>query len=121
MVHLSLSQRRSSSSLGDFLARSSTSRHPRAKKGSSSLSPSQQHKMPSLSMILIAFLLAPCEALVVGAAPRLNAVRSSIRLQDEPPPPPPSGGRLGGTVDQDGKSNVWVRATAGRGLWWHAI
>jgi hypothetical protein len=24
------------------------------------------------------------------------------------PPPPPGKGRLGGTVDQDGKSNVWA-------------
>ena len=50
---------------------------------------------------------------MLGAAPRVNVVaRSSpIRLQD-PPPPPPGKGRLGGTVDQDGKSNVWVRTPA---------
>jgi hypothetical protein len=69
--------------------------------------------MPSLATLLIAFLVAPTEALVLGAAPRVNVVaRSSpIRLQD-PPPPPPGKGRLGGTVDQDGKSNVWVRTPA---------
>ena len=71
--------------------------------------------MPSLLVTMIALLLAPMEALVIGSAPHLRTMvtRSSpIRLQDEPPPPPPKGGRLGGTVDQDGKSNVWVRARA---------
>ena len=70
--------------------------------------------MPSLATLLIAFLVAPTEALVLGAAPRVDFVaRSSpIRLQ-EAPPPPPGKGRLGGTVDQDGKSNVWVRLRDG--------
>lgn len=71
--------------------------------------------MQSLIVTLIALLLAPTEALVVGSAPNLRtavARSSPIRLQDEPPPPPPKGGRLGGTVDQDGKSNVWVRCNA---------
>lgn len=74
------------------------------------------------SMLLaIACLLAPCNALIVGARPGLGAVAAQrpensalrrLRLQDSPPPPPE---RLGATVDQDGKSNVWVScATAFR-------
>ena len=41
---------------------------------------------------------------------RVNALApsSSLRfVRMETPPPPPSG-RLGATVDQDGKSNVWA-------------
>ena len=63
-----------------------------------------------LARLLIALLLAPTEALVLSPAPRMNgavARSSGIRMQSEPPPPPGSG-RLGGTVDQDGKSNVWA-------------
>ena len=63
--------------------------------------------------------LVPCEALVVGVralTPSASGVvaRSplrNVRAQEEPLPPPPSS-RLGATVDQDGKSNVWVSATA---------
>jgi len=61
--------------------------------------------------MLVTLLLAPTEALVVGSAPHLRTSLtrlSPILLQEEPPPPPPKGGRLGGTVDQDGKSNVWA-------------
>ena len=34
--------------------------------------------------------------------------RVAVRAQEAPSPPPK--GQLGATVDQDGKSNVWVRA-----------
>ena len=61
--------------------------------------------------VALFLLVAPLEALVVGAgAPARGLVRASgARMQDTPPPPPTkSGARLGGTVDQDGKSNVWA-------------
>lgn len=69
-------------------------------------------------LVLLLALIAPAEALVVGAArlaPAQGALRAplaGVRAQEAPPPPP--GSRLGGTVDQDGKSNVWVRLACGR-------
>ena len=39
------------------------------------------------------------------AAVRPNTLHR-LRMDDAPPPPP--GSRLGATVDQDGKSNVWA-------------
>ena len=61
----------------------------------------------SLRIVVVALLVAPLEALVLGAAaPRAAVARaSSVRMDT---PPPPNSGRLGGTVDQDGKSNVWA-------------
>merc|ERR1719182_1137940 len=62
-------------------------------------------------LLVLLAALAPCEALVVGAA-RLApshslAARAPLRnVRLEVPPPPPS--KLGATVDQDGKSNVWA-------------
>ena len=63
-------------------------------------------------LLVLLVALAPCEALVVGAA-RLAPSHSlsaraplrNVLLQEVPPPPPT---KLGATVDQDGKSNVWV-------------
>ena len=73
-------------------------------------------------LALFVTLLVPCEALVVGAralAPASSAVvRSPLRnvRAEEPMPPPPSS-RLGATVDQDGKSNVWVSVCCARAQW----
>merc|ERR1719201_2015549 len=52
-------------------------------------------------------LVAPAQSLLAGAAPRALSRSAVVRMQ-EAPPPPTSGSRLGGTVDQDGKSNVWA-------------
>lgn len=56
-------------------------------------------------------LLCPAASLQVGrlsARAVRPAVASPLRfVRMETPPPPPSG-RLGATVDQDGKSNVWA-------------
>merc|ERR1719247_2582455 len=63
--------------------------------------------MSILRSLCIVLLVAPMEALVVGSvAPRGVARAGVARLQDSPPPK--SGSRLGGTIDQDGKSNVWA-------------
>ena len=66
--------------------------------------------------VLLALLAAliPAEALVVGTPSiggRSAVARSPLRnvRLEEPPPPPPQ--KLGATIDQDGKSNVWVRHT----------
>ena len=53
-------------------------------------------------------LVAPMEALVVGTAPRTALGRAAAAPRMDTPPPPGKGSRLGGTVDQDGKSNVWA-------------
>ena len=63
------------------------------------------------TLILALCALAPASALIAGVTP--------LRMPASPPttlrniradaPPPPQKGRLGATVDQDGKSNVWVR------------
>jgi len=65
--------------------------------------------MTSALKLVIMLLVAPMEALVLGAGamPRGAVSRGGVRMQ-EAPPPPTSGSRLGGTVDQDGKSNVWA-------------
>ena len=64
-----------------------------------------------LRALLVVFaLFAPCEALVIGGRTAALAPRSAlrnVRAQEAPPPPPK--GKLGATIDQDGKSNVWVR------------
>merc|ERR1712222_190022 len=65
------------------------------------------------SLVALFVLVASSDALIVQ--PRLAArplsvpcsTVSLIHAQETPPPPPPSG-RLGATVDQDGKSNVWA-------------
>merc|ERR1712087_774750 len=65
------------------------------------------------SLLALCVLVASSDALIVQ--PRLAPLPLSvlcstvslIRVQETPPPPPPSG-RLGATVDQDGKSNVWA-------------
>ena len=62
----------------------------------------------SPSSLLVALLLAPTEALVMHAAARPTVVSRARSIVAEEPPPPPAGSRLGGTIDQDGKSNVWV-------------
>jgi len=72
---------------------------------------------------LLALALCPAEALVVGLAPAM-ARGSSLRFVRMDTPPPPPSGRLGATIDQDGKSNVWAveptmkvdPATEGKGL-----
>jgi hypothetical protein len=55
-------------------------------------------------------LFVPAEALVVSG--RMTAVvpgSSPLRfVRMESPSPPPPSGRLGATIDQDGKSNVWA-------------
>ena len=63
-------------------------------------------KMLSLRLLLVAMLAAYTNALLVGTRPAL-APKVQLRAQEAPPPPPK--GKLGATVDQDGKSNVWVR------------
>merc|ERR1719408_204790 len=65
--------------------------------------------MLSALRLLLVLLVAPLEALTLaGAAPRMAVARTVVVRMQEPPPPPTSGSRLGGTVDQDGKSNVWA-------------
>jgi len=63
-----------------------------------------------LRALLVVFaLFAPCEALVIGGRTAALAPRSAlrnVRAQEAPPPPPK--GKLGATIDQDGKSNVWA-------------
>ena len=66
-----------------------------------------QSTMSPLYTVLMLLLVAPMEALVVGTAPRTGLVRASAARMDTPPPPG-KGSPLGGTVDQDGKSNVWA-------------
>jgi len=63
--------------------------------------------------LLLALVLAPASALLIGARPGvITAVRPSVTLgglrMDDAPPPPPAREKLGATVDQDGKSNVWA-------------
>jgi len=56
---------------------------------------------------LYAVLAASANALVVGTRPAL-APSPLLRLRAQEAPPPPPKGKLGATVDQDGKSNVWA-------------
>eukprot|EP00320_Phaeocystis_rex_P002595 CAMPEP_0119063496 /NCGR_PEP_ID=MMETSP1178-20130426/6823_1 /TAXON_ID=33656 /ORGANISM="unid sp, Strain CCMP2000" /LENGTH=108 /DNA_ID=CAMNT_0007044867 /DNA_START=25 /DNA_END=351 /DNA_ORIENTATION=- len=58
-----------------------------------------------LRALLVALLAAYTNALLVGTRPAL-APKVQLRAQEAPPPPPK--GKLGATVDQDGKSNVWA-------------
>merc|ERR1719183_2497278 len=61
------------------------------------------------ALVVLSPFAAPCEALVVGARAPAGVRRSPlIKAQNDEPPPPPPTGRLGGTIDQDGKSNVWA-------------
>ena len=62
--------------------------------------------MTKALLLLVLSCFAASDALVIGARPAVKRV--AVRAQEAPSPPPK--GRLGATVDQDGKSNVWVRA-----------
>lgn len=69
-------------------------------------------RAPHISMqpriLALLALFVPAEALVVTGRMTSVVPSSSLRyVRMESPPPPPSG-RLGGTIDQDGKSNVWA-------------
>ena len=55
---------------------------------------------------LLLALIAQCDGLVLGARSASLAPRTSLVRLEAPPPPPK--GKLGATIDQDGKSNVWV-------------
>mmetsp|Transcript_38076 Transcript_38076/g.119543 ORF Transcript_38076/g.119543 Transcript_38076/m.119543 type:complete len:146 (-) Transcript_38076:59-496(-) len=63
-----------------------------------------------LLALLLALCVAPAASLTISGS--ASAVRPGgrslrfVRMEDAPPPPP--SGRLGATVDQDGKSNVWA-------------
>merc|ERR1719223_653007 len=61
------------------------------------------------TILVILAAIASCQALVIGG-PKMPVAtvrpRQFINMQEAPPPPP--GSRLGATVDQDGKSNVWA-------------
>jgi hypothetical protein len=62
---------------------------------------------PRLLAVLALFM--PAEALVVSGRMTSVVPGSSLRfVRMESPSPPPPSGRLGGTIDQDGKSNVWA-------------
>ena len=66
-----------------------------------------------LGRLVLLLSLAGCaEGLVLGgAATRVALPAASLRARNarmETPPPPPGSGRLGATIDQDGKSNVWA-------------
>ena len=64
-------------------------------------------------------------AFVMGTRPALapSSARAGaldkLRAQEAPPPPPK--GKLGATVDQDGKSNVWVSAPQLIGAHWRPM
>jgi len=68
------------------------------------------HLMSRLLELLLALCVAPAASLTISGS--ASAVRPGgrslrfVRMEDAPPPPP--SGRLGATVDQDGKSNVWA-------------
>ena len=63
--------------------------------------------MGSMLRVLFIMLVASyTNALIVGTRPAM-VPKVQLRAQEAPPPPPK--GKLGATVDQDGKSNVWVR------------
>lgn len=70
--------------------------------------------MALLRTMLALVFACSCDALIVGGAPMqmapsVHGAHSAAlcRLRAEAPPPPPKG-RLGATIDQDGKSNVWA-------------
>lgn len=62
--------------------------------------------MRSTLSLFVAAAALQAEALVVGSARPVVSARSAISM--DAPPPPAGKGRLGGTIDQDGKSNVWA-------------
>eukprot|EP00964_Phaeocystis_antarctica_P033040 scaffold18726_cov63-Phaeocystis_antarctica.AAC.2 len=69
-------------------------------------------EMATMLRVLFIMLVASyTNALIVGTKPSM-VPRVQLRAQEAPPPPPK--GKLGATVDQDGKSNVWVRCCASR-------
>ena len=59
-----------------------------------------------LRALFIMLVASYTNALIVGTRPAM-VPKVQLRAQEAPPPPPK--GKLGATVDQDGKSNVWVR------------
>ena len=69
------------------------------------------------SFLFVVCCLAPCQALVAGIRAPAHAIDRgqlfSLCAQETPTPPP--GRRMGATVDQDGKSNVWVSYVAAIG------
>ena len=64
-----------------------------------------------LRVLFIMLVASYTNALIVGTKPSM-VPRVQLRAQEAPPPPPK--GKLGATVDQDGKSNVWVRCCPSR-------
>ena len=69
-------------------------------------------EMATMLRVLFIMLVASyTNALIVGTKPSM-VPRVQLRAQEAPPPPPK--GKLGATVDQDGKSNVWVRCCPSR-------
>ena len=60
---------------------------------------------------LLLALIVQCDGLVLGTRSASLAPRTSLVRLEAPPPPPK--GKLGATIDQDGKSNVWVSPHAG--------
>ena len=61
-----------------------------------------------LRALFIMLVASYTNALIVGTRPAM-VPKVQLRAQEAPPPPPK--GKLGATVDQDGKSNVWVRCS----------
>ena len=63
-------------------------------------------EMASMLRVLLIMLVASyTDALLVGTR---SAMVPKVQLRAQEAPPPPPTGKLGATVDQDGKSNVWV-------------
>ena len=58
-----------------------------------------------LRALFIMLVASYTNALIVGTRPAM-VPKVQLRAQEAPPPPPK--GKLGATVDQDGKSNVWA-------------
>lgn len=61
-----------------------------------------------LRALFIMLVASYTNALIVGTRAAM-VPKVQLRAQEAPPPPPK--GKLGATVDQDGKSNVWVRCS----------
>ena len=67
-----------------------------------------------LQASMVLGMLVSAEALTIAnmlPKPTVRGVRAYNGVNMEAPSPPPPTGRLGATVDQDGKSNVWVSPT----------
>ncbi len=67
-----------------------------------------------LQSTMVLGMLVSAEALTIANTlpkPTVRGVRAYNGVNMEAPSPPPPTGRLGATVDQDGKSNVWVSPT----------